>query len=403
MGPPGWPQWQGLDFNEVMRMLNTPGPVNWELARRIAAETSTSDPETGQPALAMPVDPDERAKLLDLVRAAQTHIANATALDHALSLPVDVTDRGEWSRRTLDGLEAVVEALATALTPPAPTDAEPPALSDLENTPFANLDPNMIAAMMPALFPLLFGAYAGALAGLLAHFALGQYDLQLPLSGEPRLVFVASNIDAFAADWSLPLTDLRFALALREVVHGAQRSVPWVRERLVRLSSDFVRRYELREDALGDQFAGLATLDFTDPAAFEGMAGIDPGALLDAMRTPAQQPILEELQRLAAVLEGYADTVVDTVGEPLVPSLTQIEEALRRHRVDRGRAADFVDRMLGLELGREHYEQGHAFCRGVVDRAGIEGLDRLWESEAMVPTPSELEAPGLWLARIELG
>ena len=48
------------------------------------------------------------------------------------------------------------------------------------------------------------------------------------------------------------------------------------------------------------------------------------------------------------MLEGYADTVVDTVGEPLVPSLTQIEEALRRHRVDRGRAADFVDRMLGL-------------------------------------------------------
>ena len=26
----------------------------------------------------------------------------------------------------------------------------------------------------------------------------------------------------------------------------------------------------------------------------------------------------------------------------------------------------------------------------------------LWESEAMVPTPNELAAPGLWLARIEL-
>ena len=85
-----------------------------------------------------------------------------------------------------------------------------------------------------------------------------------------------------------------------------------------------------------------------------------------------------------------------------MPSLRQIEEALRRHRVDRGRAADFVDRMLGLELGREHYEQGHAFCRGVVERGGLEALDRLWESEAMVPTPNELAAPGLWLARIDL-
>ena len=58
--------------------------------------------------------------------------------------------------------------------------------------------------------------------------------------------------------------------------------------------------------------------------------------------------------------------------------------------------------MLGLELGRDHYEQGHAFCRGVVERAGLDGLDRLWESEAMVPTPNELAAPGLWLARIDL-
>jgi putative hydrolase len=124
--------------------------------------------------------------------------------------------------------------------------------------------------------------------------------------------------------------------------------------------------------------------------------------LLDAMQTPAQQPVLEELQRFSAVLEGYADTVVDAVGEPLVPSLRQIEEALRRHRVDRGRAADFVDRMLGLALGREHYEQGHSFCLGVVERGGQEALDRLWESEAMVPTPNELTAPGLWLARIEL-
>jgi putative hydrolase len=408
MGPPGWPLWQGLDFNDVMRMLNTPGPVNWELARRIAAETSTTDPETGQPAPAISIDDGERAKLIDLVRAAQTHIANATALDHALTLAVDVVDRRDWSRRTLDGLEPVIEALAVALTPPVDPDAdpdpEPLPVSELEGTPFAALDPNMIASIVPALFPLLFGAYAGALAGLLAHFALGQYDLQLPLSSEPRLVFVASNIDAFAEDWSLPITDLRFALALREVVHGAQRSVPWVRDRLVRLSSEYVRGYELRPEALAEQFGGLADLDLSDPAAFEGfdLPGVDPAGLLDAMQTPAQQPVLEQLQRFAAVLEGYADTVVDAVGETLVPSLTQIEEALRRHRVDRGRAADFVDRMLGLELGREHYERGHAFCRGVIERAGLEGLDRLWASEAMLPTPNELEAPGLWLARIDL-
>jgi len=38
----------------------------------------------------------------------------------------------------------------------------------------------------------------------------------------------------------------------------------------------------------------------------------------------------------------------------------------------------------------------------VVERAGIEGLNRLWEEQSMLPTASELDAPGLWLARIDL-
>ena len=92
----------------------------------------------------------------------------------------------------------------------------------------------------------------------------------------------------------------------------------------------------------------------------------------------------------------------DHIGERLVPDAGRINEALRRHRVERGEAADFVDSMLGLQLDREHYERGQAFCAGVVERAGLDGLNRLWEAEAMLPTPAEFDAPGLWLARIEL-
>jgi putative hydrolase len=261
--------------------------------------------------------------------------------------------------------------------------------------------------------PMLFGMQAGSLAGMLSQYALGQYDLPLPLAGPPRLAFIAANIDAFAADWQLPTSDLRFALALREVAHAAERTVPWVRERLVRLSSEFVSGYELRPELLEEQFGGLGDLGALGPDLFSldpqemesrlgGLGDADPNALLDGMRTEAQQPILDQLVRFGAVLEGYADVVVELVGAPLIPELTRIEEALRRHRVERGRVAAFVERMLGLEIDREHYEAGAAFCRGVTERAGIEGLNRLWEREAMVPTAAELEAPGLWLARIEL-
>jgi uncharacterized protein (DUF2342 family) len=61
-----------------------------------------------------------------------------------------------------------------------------------------------------------------------------------------------------------------------------------------------------------------------------------------------------------------------------------------------------VDRRLGLELERTHYDRGAAFCNGVVERGGLDQLNRLWTSVEMAPTPAELDAPGLWLARIDL-
>jgi putative hydrolase len=250
------------------------------------------------------------------------------------------------------------------------------------------------------VIPLLMGSWAGSMIGSLSHHALGQYDLPLPLSGPPAESFVMRNVDAFAAEWSLPLDELQYALALREAVHGAQRSVPWVRDRLVRLASDYVGAYEVRDDAFEVQFEGLDPMDPSSMAGLEQLA--DPTALLGAMQSERQQPLLEQLQRFVSVLEGYTDVVAARVGEPMVTSHARVDEALRRHRVERGEAASFVDRLLGLELDRHHYEEGVAFCRGVVERGEIEQLNRLWTSEAMVPTRAELEAPGLWLARIDL-
>jgi uncharacterized protein (DUF2342 family) len=38
----------------------------------------------------------------------------------------------------------------------------------------------------------------------------------------------------------------------------------------------------------------------------------------------------------------------------------------------------------------------------VVERAGEDGLAKLWSAARNLPTPSEVDAPGLWLERISL-
>jgi putative hydrolase len=393
-GMPGNP-FGNFDMAEIMRMLQSPGPVNMELARTTAKGMATVDLETGAATPELGIDASTITAFDDVVRAAQLAVADATGLSTALAIPTRCVDRSAWSQTTLDGLEPVLGALAAAFrrvdgtsddaTPEVATGAGPDAL---------------FAMIMQSLVPLLLGGWAGAMLGLLSHHALGQYDLPLPLSGPPTLLFVAHNVDDFATEWELPVDELRYALALREVVHGAQRTVPWVRDRLVRLASDYVGAYEIRPDAFD---IDLGNLDPNDPSSMSGLDQFsDPGALLGAMRSERQGPMLEELQRFVSVLEGYTDEVVSTVGAKMVGAHGRVDEALRRHRMERGDATASVDRLLGLELERAHYDRGVEFCRGVVERGGLDQLNRIWTNEAMVPTPAELAAPGLWIARIDL-
>jgi putative hydrolase len=390
MGP--GPNPFGFDLSQLMRMLQSPGPVNMEVARNTAEATSMINLETGQPESETPLSDTERTAFDDVVRAAQLAVAEATGLSGALSTTARGVTRREWAATTLQGLEPVLGALAEALGRGQHDEqADAPASPDA-----------LLGMMMQGLVPLLLGVWSGSMIGSLAHHALAQYDLPLPLGDEPAMAFVVRNVGAFADEWSLPLDELRYALALREVTHAAERSVPWVRARLVHLASEYVGAYEVQADALEGHFRDL---DPSDPQAMASLQELaDPDALLGAMRSERQGPLLAELQRFVAVLEGYTDVVVASLGERMVAAHTRIDEALRRQRLERGDAAAFVDRLLGLELDREHYEMGVAFCRGVIERSdgSFDGLNRLWSAEHMTPTASEIAAPGLWLARIDL-
>ena len=81
---------------------------------------------------------------------------------------------------------------------------------------------------------------------------------------------------------------------------------------------------------------------------------------------------------------------------------TALAEAWRRRQVDREPSERAAEMLLGLDLGPALVDRGSDFVRGVVERAGDEGWPGCGRG-ATLPTPSELDAPGLWLERISLG
>jgi len=407
-----------IDLNQVMRMLQSDGPVNWEMAR----QTAESVANEGRPDA--PIADSDRRQFDELAHAAQTLVVGETGLTATFATEVRTVGRRGWVDLHLVALRPVLESLATNLGEAmrrVGEEADAEEGDDALGEPAAGfpgmpgmpgMPPGAIGAfgglgpMLGMIAPVLLGVQAGSMIGFLAQHALGRYDLPLPTGplptttapggDEPSLCFVVPNIDAFETEWELPRDDLRFYVALHEVVHAALRSVPWIRSRLVQLAADYVSAYRVDVDAFEAEFG---MIDPTDPASVQAMTD-DPQRVLGAMQSPEQAAPREELQRLTAVVDGYADHVLATIGRRLIPTFDRIHEAKQRHRVERGEAERFIGTLLGLELERSHYERGQAFVDGVVARAGLDGINQLFQSEAMLPTPAELDAPGLWLARI---
>jgi uncharacterized protein (DUF2342 family) len=78
----------------------------------------------------------------------------------------------------------------------------------------------------------------------------------------------------------------------------------------------------------------------------------------------------------------------------------RVAEAVRRQRVDRTPDDVFVEKLLGIRVGDDQVGRGKTFVQGVVDRVGEHGLTRLLELPESLPTPNEIDAPGLWIARV---
>jgi putative hydrolase len=399
----------GFDLSQMLRFLQSDGPVHWEVARQVAHWVALEGEEE---TTSVPAADSER--LSEVATAAEQRVLAETG-EPLPSPSVALLGRAEWADQALVTLKPVLEKLAVSLQGELPDLTAGAGETDnpFGGNPFAGLfGPGMggdesgpganplagMAGMFGALGPLLLGVQCGFMVGQLAQGLLSEHDFLLPIADPPRPALIVPNLERFHTAWSIPADDLRFYMALGEGVRSRVAARPWVRERLVRLASEYVSSFKIDTAALEAQ---MGSIDLSDPSSFEG-AMLDPDAMLGAMQSPEQMAVLERFQLTTAVLESYADSVVERLAEPMIKSLPTIREAMRRHRVERSEADRFIQRLLGLDPSRRLHDQASAFCRGVEERAGTQALDRLTEAESMLPTPAELEAPGLWLARIEL-
>jgi putative hydrolase len=396
-------------LGDLMNMLGSAGANQWEMTRSFALNVATGGtPEAN-------VDPVQRIRLEQLARVAELNVTDATGLPvtpDGRRLTCVPVGPGDWTLRALDSWRS----LLTAMTPSSGPNPGVPPTGDTHGTsdPYGADDPmgglgDLLGQWATTIGPMFFGLQVGSVVGHLSQRALGQYPLAVPWAPSDELLLVTSNIASFATDWSLPEEEALLWVCARELASNSVLTRPSVRGRMEELLAALAESSAAAQQDLTGRLGALGSpggLDGLggagmDLESLQGMFG-DPEALLGELLTPESRRSSDQLTALAVVIDAYADHVANLVGEKLVGSHTQLAEAWYRRRIERGKGEEAAGALFGLDLDQTQVDRGRSFVSGVIERAGEEGLARLWTSGRNLPTPSEVDAPGLWLERINL-
>ena len=389
-----------FDFSAMANMFGGGDP--WAQAKQIAASVATGGESEGN------VDPGDRIAFEQLARVAELQVSTITGRSVGAGTPPQIrpATRHEWALATLDAYRPLLETMADTMSQTLSESGQDllPGDADIPGMPGGMFSGDFMAQIMKMLGPMMLSMTAGSMAGQLARTSFGGYDLPIPRPASSELLVVHANIEAFVEEWSVPTDDVRLWVCLHEYLNHSILRLPHIAERLSNLTTRYVSAFESNTEAITGQLGGLDPMNAMDPSSMGQLEGLmnDPEALMGVVQSDAQRAMMPEISAVLAAVVGYVDHMMDKIGSNLIGSYSMLAEAFRRRRVTADPTDRFLERMLGLELDQACYDRGRAFIDGVVERGGDEALNRLWASERELPTPNEIVAPGLWLARIDI-
>ncbi|MWV40681.1 zinc-dependent metalloprotease [Natrialba sp. INN-245] len=201
------------------------------------------------------------------------------------------------------------------------------------------------------------------LLGFLGRNVLGQYD-PLLLADTPdddhALYFVRPNILHAAETLAVDPDRFRRWIAFHEVTHAAEfGAAPW-------LSTHLETRME------------------------DGITALSAGSF--------DRNAFRELDAAMTVVEGYAELLMDHAFDD---EYADLRRKLDARRQGRGPLQTLFRRLLGLGLKQRQYERGKSFFEGVVTASDLETASRVWDQPENLPSQDELDAPRLWLRRVD--
>ena len=265
--------------------------IDWKLATTVADGIAHLKPAPEASAFEHVAGPTEEAARLV---SAYTGLV-AAELPHA-----EPVDRKLWIEGNLTSLKTVLNPVADRL---------------------GQGMPGPLAGVAGAAGGALLAVEVGAVSGMLAQRVLGQYEFPILEPEAPaRLLFVPPNLAVAASALDAEPEELLRWVALHEVTHALQfGGVPWLRPHIATM---------VRELLGGLDVDPVRLLKMPDTSDLRGLVDkIREGDLATLIVGPERRAALDAMQAFMAVLEGYAEHVMDAVGAEILPNLPELRGA----------------------------------------------------------------------------
>lgn len=354
------------------------GPVNYDLARRLAASSI---------GFVAPIPETTVSAIGDAVHLAETWLDGATALPAGTTRSVAWTPT-DWIDNTLDTwkrlCDPVAEQVSAVWAASLPEEARAMA--------------GPLLAMMTQMGGMAFGSQLGQALGKLSKEVMTSTDIGLPLGPAGVAALLPSNIEALSEGLEHPRSEILTFLAAREAAHHRLFShVPWLSSQLLNAVEAFARGMKIDMTGIEELARGFDPASFNDPSAMEEL--LNQG-IFEPKATPEQTAALERLETLLALIEGWVQTVVTAALGERIPSTSALSEMLRRRRATGGPAEQTFATLVGLELRPRKMREAAALWQRLTEAIGADARDEVWQHPDLLPDATDLDEPAGFIDRM---
>lgn len=327
---------------------------------------------------------DERAAVVDVERVAQSWLSQHTTFAET-GRPARAVTRTAWLDETGDGWRAVIEpiidGLAEALKRGTTEGGEPDPMTQ------------MLAPMMKTSASLI---YRDRLKRELAQVAcdiLTGTEIGFNLLGSHDVVLIPANVAQFTQDLDADARDVTLYLLLREAARQRLfHHVAWLSPQLMALLGHYAREITIDFDAIAGQFQpeNLQNLSIEEVVAVGEKVR---GSFFQPASTPTQLEILDRLETLLALVEGWVDHVVARATAQWLPNAPQLEELVHRRRASATPVVGVFAELLGLDLRPRLVRDARNLWAAVEHHRGAAARDAVWGHPDLLPSTEDLADP----------